>query len=196
MAEDRAALIDALHEVPPELAALLTAKFGEVATVAAPSTVEESLIVQGKVAAAFNNAILKPLSGLPIVQLALRIGQNSPTNMAMLLSMIKMSGSLGKNTFQVSWKDGATYALGKLPPLSVTPSGKVSAVSGDLSGPKNLEFDFDKTEGSDAWTASPGMKEAGDYTLTVSVAFVELDKPKTQSISVKITAAPAAEEDE
>jgi hypothetical protein len=194
MASDRSVLIEALHEVPADLAAMLTATFGNVASVSVPTTVDESLIVQGKVAAAFNNAILRPLSGLPIVQLALRIGQNNPTNMAMLLSMLKVSGSLGKNTFQVSWTDGATYALDKIPPLSVTPNGRVSAVSGELSGPKNLEFDCDKGEESDVWTATPAIEEAGEYTLTVAVTFLDVDDPKSQSLSVTITTTEEQDE--
>lgn len=190
MTTDRENLILSLHELPPVLQAVADVTFGSSSTVTTPTTVEDSLIVQGKVAANFNNNVLVPLSGLPIVELALHIGQNSPTNMAMLLSMLKVSGSLGKNTFQVSWTDGATYALDQIPPLRVTPNGGVSAVSGELAGPDNLEFDFDKQEEADTWYAEPAPSEPGEYTLTVYVAFTDLDEPKNQSLSVSITGDP------
>ena len=193
MTTDRENLILSLHELPPVLQAVADVTFGSSTTLTTPTTVEDSLIVQGKVAVNFNNNVLVPLSGLPIVELALHIGQNSPTNMAMLLSMLKATGSMGKNTFQVSWEEGMVFTAGNIPPLRVTPSGGgVSAVSGELSGPKNLEFEFDKPEDADAWYAEPDPSEPGHYTLTVYVAFTDLDEPKNQSLGVSVI-APVAE---
>lgn len=188
MAED---IIKAIHEVPPAIAAMLEMCFGTVAEVTSPGTVEESLIIQGKVAANFNNAILKPLSGLPLVELALRIGQNNPSTQGMLLSMLKITGSLGKDAVTCNLKEGGTYPVGKLPITVSVSGGSASAVSGAFSGPENDDFDFDKSgEGKD-WQAEPEIKAAGDYTIDIAV---ELEERKELSFHVSITDAPAQPE--
>ena len=185
MAED---IIKAVHEVPPSIAAMLDMCFGSVSDVETPSTVEESLIVQGKVAVNFNNAILKPLSGLPLVELALRIGQNNPSTQGMLLSMLKITGSLGKDAVTCNLQEGGTYPVGALPITVSVSGGTASAVSGAYSGPGNDDFDFDKPgEGKD-WKASPDITTPGDYTIDISV---ELEERKELSFHITISDAPA-----
>ncbi len=189
---DRSDLITALHEVPPALAAMMEKTFGTVTSVTPPDNVEDALKVQGVVAANFNNAILMPLSGLPIIELALRIGQNNPAVQAMLLSMLKVSGSLGKDAFTVTIQDGGSYPVGALP-ITVSVSGGVAgAESGALSGPENIEFEFDKGGAGKDWTAHPEIATAGEYTLDIAVEFPSASEPKTQTFHLTITDAPSA----
>lgn len=184
---EREEFIKALHEVPPSILDMLDATFGNVPEVEIPDNVEKSLICQGKVAAHFNNYILKPLSGLPIVELALRIGQNNPSVQAMLLSMLKVTGSLGKNTFQVNIQEGGSYPTGTLP-IKVTPqNGSAVSVTGTLSGPENLDFDFDKSGEDAAWTASPAVGAAGEYSLDISVEFSQTEEAKTKHFNITMT---------
>lgn len=178
----------ALHEIPPSILSVLTAKFGDVSSVNTPDNIEDALIVQGKVAANFNNAILMPLSGVPIIELALRIGQNNPSTQAMLLSMLKTTGSLGSDAFTVNLSDGDTFPVGEVS-ISVNVSkGSASSVSGTFSGPDNVDFDCDKSGSDKAWTASPTITTEGEYTVTIIVAFDTQDKE--ESVHIEITPAP------
>lgn len=179
-------LIQAMHEIPPELVAVLNTRFGTVDELEMPKTVEESLIVQGKVAVNFNNKILKPLSNVPIIQLALRIGQNNPTVHGMLLSMLKMTGSLGKDAISCNIQDGGSYGVGELPITVTLSRGSASAVTGALAGPENQDVDFDKPGEAQTWTATPTIGTAGEYTLTITVTFTDAGEPKTVTFNITI----------
>ena len=180
-------LIAALHELPPDLQSLADVKFGSISTVEIPTTVDDAIKVQGVVAANFNNAILAPLSGLPIVQLGLHIGQNAPALHGVLLSALQVAASLAKEgAFTLSAEDGASFAVGAIPMAVTINSGSVSAVSGTLEGPDVVDFDFDG--GGKQWNASPEVAKAGGYTLTVTVSFVDNDA-QTQSVDITVTAS-------
>lgn len=174
----------AMHEVPESIAEMLDRTFGEVTDVSSPNSVEDSLIVQGKVAANFNNAILKPLSGLPIVELALRIGQNNPTVQGMLLTMLKVTGSMGKDALTCNLKDGDSYPAGKLTIVVSTSGGTCSGVYGAFSGPENGDFEFDKGSSGSKWAASPEIVTPGDYTIDLSAEF---EKRKEATYHITIT---------
>lgn len=184
MADD---IIQALHEVPPSIAAVLSMCFGQVVDVDMPATVEDSIIIQGKVAANFNNAILKPLAGVPIVELALRIGQNNPSVQGMALSMLKATGSLGKDAFVCNLQEGASYPAGALPITVTVSGGSASAVSGAYSGPDNGDFEFNKSGADKSWTASPEFNELGDYTIDL---VLEFEERKEATYHITIIAAP------
>lgn len=75
--------IDALHEVPK---ALEDRVFGTIETIGMPSDEESAILAIGKLSANINNQILRPLSGLDVTELLLRVGQRSSTAIAGLLS--------------------------------------------------------------------------------------------------------------
>ena len=60
--------------------------FGACDSLPLPSTVEAAIITQGKAAANFNNVILVPLAGIPIIQLFLHVGQRNKVLQDMLLA--------------------------------------------------------------------------------------------------------------
>ncbi len=173
----------ALHEVPESLSELLERKFGEVSDVTSPNSVEDSLIAQGKVAANFNNAILKPLADLPIVELALRIGQNNPTVQGMFLTMLKLTGAMGPDALTCNLKDGDKFPPGSVTIVAATTGGTCSAVHGAFSGPENGDFEFDKASPGTKWAASPEFVTPGDYTVTISAEF-ETRKDATYHITI------------
>lgn len=75
--------IDALHAVPESLEDRV---FGEIGEIGMPSDEESAILAIGKLSANINNKILKPLSGLDVTELLLRVGQRSNTAIAGLLS--------------------------------------------------------------------------------------------------------------
>ena len=75
--------IDALHVVPESLEDRV---FGEIDEIGMPSDEESAILAIGKLSANINNKILKPLSGLDVTELLLRVGQRSNTAIAGLLS--------------------------------------------------------------------------------------------------------------
>ena len=75
--------IDALHVVPESLEDRV---FGEIGEIGMPSDEESAILAIGKLSANINNKILKPLSGLDVTELLLRVGQRSNTAIAGLLS--------------------------------------------------------------------------------------------------------------
>ena len=75
--------IDALHEVPK---ALEDRVFGNIETIGMPSDEESAILAIGRLSANINNQILRPLSGLDVTELLLRVGQRSSTAIAGLLS--------------------------------------------------------------------------------------------------------------
>ena len=66
--------IDALHVVPKSLEDRV---FGEIGEIGMPSDEESAILAIGKLSANINNKILKPLSGLDVTELLLRVGQRS-----------------------------------------------------------------------------------------------------------------------
>lgn len=75
--------IDALHVVPE---ALENRVFGTIETIGMPSDEESAILAIGRLSANINNQILRPLSGLDVTELLLRVGQRSSTAIAGLLS--------------------------------------------------------------------------------------------------------------
>ena len=75
--------IDALHVVPKSLEDRV---FGTIETIGMPSDEESAILAIGRLSANINNQILRPLSGLDVTELLLRVGQRSSTAIAGLLS--------------------------------------------------------------------------------------------------------------
>ena len=75
--------IDALHIVPKSLEDRV---FGTIETIGMPSDEESAILAIGRLSANINNQILRPLSGLDVTELLLRVGQRSSTAIAGLLS--------------------------------------------------------------------------------------------------------------
>lgn len=75
--------IDALHVVPKSLEDRV---FGTIKTIGMPSDEESAILAIGRLSANINNQILRPLSGLDVTELLLRVGQRSSTAIAGLLS--------------------------------------------------------------------------------------------------------------
>ena len=75
--------IDALHVVPKSLEDRV---FGTIETIDMPSDEESAILAIGRLSANINNQILRPLSGLDVTELLLRVGQRSSTAIAGLLS--------------------------------------------------------------------------------------------------------------
>ena len=75
--------IDALHVVPESLKDRV---FGTIETIGMPSDEEGAILAIGRLSANINNQILRPLSGLDVTELLLRVGQRSSTAIAGLLS--------------------------------------------------------------------------------------------------------------
>ena len=75
--------IDALHVVPESLEDRV---FGTIETIGMPSDEESAILAIGRLSANINNQILRPLSGLDVTELLLRVGQRSSTAIAGLLS--------------------------------------------------------------------------------------------------------------
>jgi len=70
------------------------AVFGTVEPLTMPNTVDDAIIAIGKANVAFTNAILVPLSGLPIVELILKNGQQNEVSMGLLLSALEMTATV------------------------------------------------------------------------------------------------------
>ena len=96
-------LIDALHEVPK---ALEDRVFGTIETIGMPSDEESAILAIGKLSANINNQILRPLSGLDVTELLLRVGQRSSTAIAGLLSGLEYIVNPGTLTIESPKADG------------------------------------------------------------------------------------------
>ena len=191
------AFVQDLHEVSEELFALLNVKFGSVSKIEdSVSGVEAAIIVQGKMALNFNNAILVPLSGLPIVEAMLRSGQFNPSIQCLLLSMLQTVGGTGGNDFAVNFSDKGTYTVGKQQLIVKINAGQATAVSANLYGADAISFDCNKGADSPDFLGDFEIKEAGDYTMTVAVEFQGETQPKTKDIALTFTAAETPEEPE
>lgn len=75
--------VNALHVVPKSLEDRV---FGTIETIGMPSDEESAILAIGRLSANINNQILRPLSGLDVTELLLRVGQRSSTAIAGLLS--------------------------------------------------------------------------------------------------------------
>lgn len=97
--------IDALYVVPE---ALENRIFGNISDISMPSDEESAILAIGKLSANINNHILKPLSGLDVTELLLRVGQRSSTAIAGLLSGLECIVNAGALTIE-SPKAGGIY---------------------------------------------------------------------------------------
>ena len=96
--------IDALHEVPK---ALEDRVFGTIETIGMPSDEESAILAIGKLSANINNQILRPLSGLDVTELLLRVGQRSSTAIAGLLSGLEIIVGNSSGFEVISPEDGS-----------------------------------------------------------------------------------------
>lgn len=95
--------IDALHEVPE---ALENRVFGTIETIGMPSDEESAILAIGRLSANINNQILRPLSGLDVTELLLRVGQRSSTSIAGLLAGLECIVNTGDLTIESPKPDG------------------------------------------------------------------------------------------
>lgn len=98
-------LVDALYVVPESLQNRV---IGTIDTIGMPSSEEEAIIAIGRLSANINNHVLKPLSGLDVTELLLRVGQRNSTSIAALLSGLESIVNAGAIEI-VSPKDGSIY---------------------------------------------------------------------------------------
>ena len=191
------AFVQDLHEVSEGLYTLINAKFGSVSRIKDPiSSIEAAIIVQGKMAANFNNAILVPLSGLPIVEAMLRSGQYNPSIQCLLLSMLQTTGATGGNDFAVNFSDKGTYPVGKQQLIVKINAGQASAASANIYGADAISFDCNKGADSPDFIGDFEIKEAGDYTMTVAVEYQGEPQPKTKDLALTFSAAETPAEPE
>ena len=97
--------IDALHVVPKSLEDRV---FGTIETIGMPSDEESAILAIGRLSANINNQILRPLSGLDVTELLLRVGQRSSTAIAGLLSGLECVVHTGSMKI-LSPEDNAIY---------------------------------------------------------------------------------------
>lgn len=105
----KALLAQALYQdIPDDLKSLFNTKLGSFSSLGNPSDEKEAVIVMGKFCVEVQNNLLKPLSGLPVVQALLYLGSLNPPIIASLFSGLESIE--GGGPFDViAPKDGGVY---------------------------------------------------------------------------------------
>ena len=174
-------LVDALYVVPE---VLLNRIFGEFPDIPMPETEEAAIIAIGKFSANMNNFLLKPLSGLDIVELLLRVGQKNSTAIDALLSGLEViagaEGGGGKLAVTCptdggvypNFFDGFVCSGQGIESVSVDVGGDVIALTAD----------------GDTWSAGLTVPMAtGKHTATFSATFKD-DSTAEQTVDFETTA--------
>jgi len=163
-----------------DLLAAITAEFGTVQEVAVPTTVDDAIIVTGQVNAAFNNAILVPLSGLPIVELILKNGQLNEIYKGLLYSSLEVSDLEVSDDYAgfeiLEPGAGLSYAPGaNTISVKIIDTEKFSHVSCAVTPPDGVGFTISEFVGieADVQIADIDYQQVGTYSLKFTVTFGE-----------------------
>ena len=156
-------LVDAIYKVPESL---LNRVFGNFSDIPVPATEEDAIIAIGQLSANLNNLLLKPLSGLDIVELLLRVGQkNSAAISAMLSGLEVLAGADGGGKLTIiSPIDGGVFPNY----VAFTCSGQGIESVEVTAGGESIAMTAD----GDTWSGYPSAPfTSGKHSATFAATF-------------------------
>lgn len=169
-------LVDALYIVPESLENRI---IGNIDTIGMPSSEDEAILAIGKLSANINNHILKPLSGLDITELLLRVGQRSSTSIAALLSGLESIVNAGAleivspkaDGIYCGWFDDWRCTADGVKSVKVTSGEETIDLEQDTDNPKlwRAVCPFAIGQYEATFTATPESGDAITQTVNFSV---------------------------
>lgn len=151
----------------PELQAMLDVKFGDVAILPIPSDKDGAIVAIGAANVQFNNAILKPLAGLPIVEVILKNAVLNEVLKGILLSSVELRAGGGGSIVMIMPTDGGIY-YGGLINIKVQVTDAVSVEAKTVSETLTLSQDGDHPQ---IWAVDYTLVDEGIHTIEVSAVF-------------------------
>lgn len=180
--------IDALLDVG-ELKQVL---FGSPADISNPNDEAAAIVAMGKLSYNLNEYILKPLAGLDLTELVLRVGQHNPSTVLSALSnLVLIDAGDGVPVSLVSPVEGEPYFLATGLPVSVK-SSDITYAEAWIDGKENAKtvLQVSGDTWSDTLTTSDIIVEPGiDVVyvhLYVSCVVKGKDAPVNLSVSVSM----------
>ena len=170
------ALIEKLYEVPETL---LNRVFGTFTDIPFPATEEDAIIAIGQLSANLNNLLLKPLSGLDIVELLLRVGQKNSTAIDSLLSGLEaIAGGGGK--LKVIYPTNGSVLTDYAEPFACSGQG-IQLVVVTMAG-----YEMELTADGDIWSGTlTDVPPVGAQTATFTATFQD-ESTATETVSFEV----------
>jgi len=165
---------DIRGSMSPELLSSIAVKFGASSPLTDPTTEEEAIIAIGQANVNFNNAVLVPLSGVPIIELILKNAQLNEAVIGLLLASVEEPAIASNRIQMIVPEEGGSY-MGAVTEVTCTVEGAAS-VSVSAGGDT---FDLENSDG-DTWTSLWAFP-IGEHSLTVTAKY---ETGETESLDV------------